>query len=83
MKSRAGNHGKTPNGMASDRRVYYLQRKDMAYLKFILEGHEGLASMTTLDPECGKVEIRPAPGREVELDALLRVLATEISLRST
>jgi hypothetical protein len=82
MKSCTRIHGKTTNRMMSDRRVYYVARKELAYLKFILEGHEGVASLTTLEPECGKVEIRVAPGRETEFDELLRAVAMEIDLRS-
>ena len=53
----------------------------MAYLKFVLEGHEGLAFITTLDPHVGKIAVFVPPGREEELDVVLDSLQPELHLR--
>ncbi|MDH5299067.1 MAG: DUF4911 domain-containing protein, partial [Desulfobulbaceae bacterium] len=44
------------------------------FLKFILEGYDGLAVQSTVDARRGVVEIRYPLSRKVELDLLLASL---------
>ncbi|MBI4774669.1 MAG: DUF4911 domain-containing protein [Deltaproteobacteria bacterium] len=62
-------------------RVYYIDRSQLAFFKFVLEGHEGLALITTLDPKVGKIAVFVPPGREGELDTILEALEAEVRLR--
>jgi len=62
-------------------RVYYVDRSQLAFLKFVLEGHEGLALITTLDPHVGKIAVFVPPGREEELDIIMEALQPEVRLR--
>ena len=54
------------------RKIYRIDRREIYFLRFLLEAYEGAASMTTLDAEEGIVAIHVAPGREKEVDALIK-----------
>ncbi len=45
-------------------RNYRVNRREIGYLKFILEAYDNLAMLTTLDPQRGIVQLRIAPGCE-------------------
>ncbi len=60
------------------KKYYRVDRREIAYLKFILEGYDGLAVMTTVNAEAGEIVISSAPGCEEELDMILRDLGNEI-----
>lgn len=51
------------------------------YLKFILEAYEGLATLTTLDPQEALVQLAVPPGREDSLESLIQALSQEFELR--
>jgi len=50
------------------------------FLKFILEGYDNLAVLSTVDARLGKVEIRYPAMREAELVALLESLSSDIGI---
>jgi hypothetical protein len=52
----------------------------IAYLKFLLEAHEGLATPTTRESEPDVVDLVVAPDFESELDDFLAALAEEIAV---
>jgi hypothetical protein len=41
------------------------------YLRFLLEGYDGIALITTLDPGIGLIRLLIAPGCELEVEAIL------------
>ena len=45
--------------------------KKIAILKFLLEGYDGMALLTTLDSATGSVLIRYVPSFEKDLDIIL------------
>jgi hypothetical protein len=55
-------------------------RKEIAYLKFIIESYEGMAVIRTKDPYQAMVEVMIAPGWEKEVEALLEDLQKEIPM---
>jgi hypothetical protein len=57
-----------------------LQRKDIAYFKFIVESYEGMAVVRTKDPHEAVVELMVAPGWEKDVDEVLEGLRKEISI---
>jgi hypothetical protein len=61
-------------------RRFCVQRESIGYLKFILEGYEGMAVMTTRDTRAGVVSVFMAPGCESDIMNLLDCLAKEIFL---
>lgn len=50
------------------------------FLKFILEGYDGLAVLSTIDRHDGIVELRYPPDLEDDLSTLLRDLGPSILL---
>jgi hypothetical protein len=61
-------------------RRYRVRRHDIAFLRFILEGYDGLAVLTTVDPRQGTVRLTAATGGEVELEGVLQALRREYGM---
>jgi hypothetical protein len=57
---------------------YRVDRKEISYLKFILEAYDGIAGLTTIDPASGLIVLRTAPGCEQEVGDVLNGLGKEI-----
>ncbi len=57
-----------------------LRRKDIAYLKFIMESYEGMAVVRTRDPSEAVVELMVAPGWEEDVHQVLEGLGKEIQI---
>lgn len=55
--------------------------KEIYYLKFILEGYDGMATLSTIDPGKGVVVLRYPWEWRRDLFALLASLAPEITSR--
>ncbi len=66
--------------MDTQSRYFRLHRKDIAYLKFIVESYEGMAVVRTKDPYEAIVELMVAPGWEKDLEEVLEGLQKEIPL---
>ena len=64
------------------KRYYRVDRRDIAFLRFIFEAYEGLAMIETLNPESGAVVFYIAPGCESEVDMILRDLKGEIMMET-
>lgn len=65
----------------SDLLFYQVDPYEIHYLKFILEAYEGLATLTTLDPQAGLVQLAVPPGRKDSLESLLEALGQEFGLK--
>jgi hypothetical protein len=59
-------------------RLFTMDKKEIAYLKFILEGYSGLAVLSTIDAKEGCVILHIAPGAECEMAEIMRALTQEI-----
>ena len=66
--------------MVSKRLYYRIDRHKIGYLKFILEGYEGLVTLSTMDPRQGIVVFYMPPGCEKDTIAILQGLASEIHM---
>ena len=75
--------GNDTSPFAPHRRYFRLNRRDLAYLTFIIESYEGLATVTTLEPKETLVSITTLPSRTAELDALITALRGEITMTET
>jgi Domain of unknown function (DUF4911) len=62
------------------RKIIRVDRKEICFLKFILEAYDGIAAMTTIDAHRGMVLLRIAPGCEKEVEAVLRALGRDIMI---
>jgi len=61
-------------------RYFRVNRRDMVYLKFILEAYEGMNVMSTVDNADGIIRIAIMPGFEDDMDALLADLGTKVTM---
>ena len=57
-----------------------IDRKDIAYLKYILEGYEGLATVTTIQRGEPAVRLSVAPDFSSDVDGILEALRGEIDM---
>lgn len=62
------------------KRQFRIPRQEIGYLRFLVEGYDGLLFMRTLDGRTGLVEMAWPAGREAEAVPLLAALADEIGL---
>jgi hypothetical protein len=60
------------------KRYYRVDRREIAFLRFIFEAYDGLAVLETLDPQAGRVVFHIAPGCEGDVELILRELNTDI-----
>ncbi|MBT0666270.1 DUF4911 domain-containing protein [Geobacter pelophilus] len=61
-------------------RYFRVDRRDIVYLKFILEAYEGLSTMSTADRKEGIVRISFSTWAEQDIGDLLAALAADIEL---
>lgn len=62
------------------KRYYRVDRRDIAFLRFVFEAYEGLAMIETLNPESGVIVFYIAPGCESDVDMILRDLKDDIMM---
>jgi len=56
------------------KRYYRVDRRAIAYLKFILEAYDGLAVVSTLDRAAGIIVLHISPGCEPDVELILQDL---------
>lgn len=64
-------------------RYFQVDRRDLVYLKFILEAYEGMSTMTTVKKEGVIVRLTIPAGFATDLQQLLAAIAAEIPLQET
>ena len=60
---------------------YRVDRRQIAFIKFIFEAYDGIAGMRTTDPAKGIIKLHIAPGCEEQVEQILRDLQKEILIR--
>ena len=66
----------------SVKRYYRVDRREIAYLRFIFEACQGIANIETLSPESGLIVIYIAPGCETDVDMILADLGSDIMMEA-
>ena len=64
------------------KKYYRVDRREIAFLKFILEAYDGLAVLTTIDSEKGIVVINIAPGCETDVEMILQDLKKSVMIEN-
>lgn len=64
----------------SIKKYYRIDRREISFLKFILEAYDGLAVMTTVDSKKGIVVINIAPGCEADVKMILQDLKQNVMI---
>jgi len=62
------------------KRCFRLDRANIAYLRFILEGYDGLVFQRTLDPRAALVEVAYPASCRGDAEALLTALVRECAM---
>ena len=60
---------------------YRVDRRKIAFIKFIFEAYDGIAGMRTINPAKGIIELHIAPGCEEQVEQVLQDLQKEILIR--
>ncbi len=68
--------------MEITKKYYRVDKKEIAYIKFILEAYEGISILTTIDSSKGIIVLRIAPGCLEEVEIVLNDLRKTISIES-
>ena len=64
------------------KRYYRVDRREIAFLRFIFEAYDGLAMIETLDPESGTLLFHIAPGCEQDVEMILANLKKDIFMEA-
>jgi hypothetical protein len=64
--------------LKSIKKYLRVDRREICFLKFILEAYDGIATLTTIDAHRGIVMLRIAPGSESDVEAVLQDLKKDI-----
>ena len=62
------------------RRFFQVARRDLVYLKFIIEAHEGLAVLSTVERERALVRMTFPSCNAAHIDLLIATLSREIAM---
>jgi hypothetical protein len=60
---------------------YRVDRSEIAFIKFIFEGYDGIAMMKTMDPAKGIITLHIPPGCEKHVRAILQDLKKNIHMQ--
>jgi len=60
---------------------YRVDRRQIAFIKFIFEAYDGIVGMRTTNPAKGIIKLHIAPGCEEQVEQILRDLKKEILIR--
>jgi len=66
--------------MQTIRKYYRVDRRQIAFMRFIFEAYDGLAVIRTVDAAAGIVSLHIAPGCEKDVAEILRELQNDIIL---
>jgi hypothetical protein len=70
--------GKTD--MKCSQRFYRVDRREIHWVKFIFEDYDGIAVITTENPQAGLIRVQVAPGCETDVDAVMADLAKTVRI---
>ena len=65
-------------GLRTTKKYYRVDRREISFLKFILEAYDGIAVLTTCDSERGIIELHIPPGCEEVVEIILHDLRNDI-----
>lgn len=71
---------KSDNPLECIKKYFRVHRKEIAYLRFVLESYSGIATLRTLDAKMGKVVLHVPSGCQKEVETLLKELSTELMI---
>ena len=64
------------------RRYYRIDRRQIHFLRFVLEGYDGVAVLRTIDPRRGLVVLHIGPGSQTVVDMIIEDLQRHIRIEA-
>lgn len=61
-------------------RYFKVERRDLVYLKFILEAYEGMSTLSTVEPREGIVRLSIPSGFEADLQGIIAALGADMEI---
>lgn len=80
MIDRKLNWHRITNDMETKKKFYRVDRREISFVKFILEGYDNIAVLSTIDPGLGIVQLTIAPGCEREVEMVLHELKNNVMI---
>jgi len=68
--------------MECNQKYFRVDRRKIGFMKFIFEAYDGIANLTTIDPDRGLISINIPDGCERYVDELIEVLKHDILIES-
>ena len=62
------------------KKYFKLKRKDIAFVQFIIEGYEGMATVTTIDPHTAIIQISIIPDFISDMSAVIKDLKNKYKM---
>lgn len=66
--------------METIKKYLRVDRREICFLRFIFEAYDGIAIITTIDPDSGIVLLSIAPGCEDDVEMILQDLKKDIMI---
>ena len=66
--------------MVSQKKYYRVNRREISFIKFIIEAYEGIAVLTTIDPELGIIVLLVPSGCDEDVDMVINDLKRQIMI---
>ena len=67
--------------MKTTEQYYRVDRREIAFMKFIFEAYDGIAGMRTTDPAKGIIKLHIATGCKEQVERILQDLEKEILIQ--
>ena len=69
--------------METTMRWYRMDRREISFMKFVLEAYDNMAVVSTVDRKRGVVQVRIAPGCEALVDDIVTGLSAAIAIATS
>ncbi len=60
--------------------IYNVNKSDIGFIKYLFEGYDGIAVVTTVSKEKDRIAVYTAPGCEEEVEELIASLAETLKI---
>ncbi|MDY6905622.1 MAG: DUF4911 domain-containing protein [Thermodesulfobacteriota bacterium] len=70
------------HAVETTKKYFRVDRREISFLKYVFEGWDNMAVLTTIDRDAGTVVLSIAPGCETDVTAVIERLKTEILMES-
>lgn len=71
------------NLLETTKKYLRVDRREISFIRFIFEGYDGIAILTTIDSGLGLVLLQIAPGCEKDVEMILQDLKKDIMIEYT